>query len=253
MTENAACKWVWGAALSAAILLPHIASAQSEGSSLTSGMPEVYESPIVLELFTSQGCSSCPPADEIFAQLSADPRLITLALHVDYWDYLGWQDEYGQAAFTERQKAYASAIRERMIYTPQLIIQGDERVVASRPAEIEAALQQIGTNPSPVSLHIARKDADKITIEAQSSAPLNAALMVQLVRYIPSAEVTIERGENEGMTIAYHNIVTDWQELGLWDGASALEIEAEAGGDAPVVVILQEQGPAEILAAARLQ
>ncbi len=96
---------------------------------------------VVVELYTSQGCASCPPADEFLAELATHDEVIALALHVDYWDYIGWEDSFAQAAFTERQKMYARAIKSRTIYTPQMIIGGIDRVEGNTP---DAVVNLIG-------------------------------------------------------------------------------------------------------------
>ncbi|MDT8856071.1 DUF1223 domain-containing protein [Paracoccaceae bacterium Fryx2] len=206
---------------------------------------------VVVELYTSQGCSSCPPADEYLETLIKNRQVIPLSLHVDYWDYIGWPDAFAQARFTDRQKAYARAAGSRTIYTPQLIVAGLDRVEGHRPAEVERLIAaHLGKAPR-VRLWLERK-GERLIIRAEAVPPLTHAARVQLVRYRPSQTVTIERGENAGRTVDYHNIVTSWQPLAQWAGTSPLEIETEAAGAEPVVVILQAEGPAEILAAARL-
>ncbi|MBL4927927.1 DUF1223 domain-containing protein [Fuscibacter oryzae] len=207
---------------------------------------------VVVELYTSQGCSSCPPADQVFEQLVNQPGVIPLALHVDYWDYIGWQDTFGNARFTDRQKAYARASGERMIYTPQMIISGQERIVGSEAQELATAIaRQLAVQPA-VKLTIERM-GDRVMIRAAANPPLPQAVVVQLVRYQPQQTVEIEGGENQGQIVTYSNIVTDWQRLGEWPGKAPLEVEAEAPGPSPVVVILQNQGPSNIVAAASLK
>jgi hypothetical protein len=210
-------------------------------------------SPVVVELYTSQGCSSCPPADEIMARLATDPRVIALALHVDYWDYLGWKDKFADPKFTARQKAYAKAIRDRMVYTPQMIVQGQDRVVGSRGDEVEAAIRQHLGRSSTVRLVLERGEAGRLIIRAEADPPPGKTLRVQLVRFRPAQDVAIKRGENSGRSLTYHNIVTSWQVLGEWSGEAPLVMEAEASGADPAVVIIQSEGPAEILAAQQLR
>ncbi|MBL4917682.1 DUF1223 domain-containing protein [Tabrizicola sp. DMG-N-6] len=226
---------------------------QQEGVTAPAAQP-VMPAPVVIELYTSQGCSSCPPADEFMARLAEDPRVIALALHVDYWDYLGWKDRFADAQFTARQKSYAKAIRDRMVYTPQMIVQGQERVVGSRVEEVEAAILRHIDRPGTVHLVVERETGGtgRIIIRAEADPPPKSALRVQLVRYRPSEEVEIGRGENSGRSMIYHNIVTSWQVLGEWNGQSPLVMEAEAAGSEPAVVILQSEGPSEIVAAQRL-
>jgi len=206
---------------------------------------------VVVELYTSQGCSSCPPADAFMEKLAADPSVIALALHVDYWDYIGWKDSFAHAAFTERQKAYARAARSRTIYTPQMIVGGVDRVEGNAPMEVADLVRRHLAVDPPVKLSLTR-NGDRVVIRAEADPPLSKMARVQLVRYLPSAVVSIERGENAGKTVTYHNIVTSWEVVTDWTGQSDLVFEAGAAGSEPVVVIIQSAGPSEILAAARL-
>ena len=206
---------------------------------------------VVVELYTSQGCSSCPPADEFVAMLAANPQILPLALHVDYWDYIGWEDKFANPKFTDRQKAYAKAVGSRTIYTPQLIIGGADRIEGFAPEETAERLRAHLEAGTPVRLTVTR-EGDKLVIRAEADPPLTEPVRVQLVRYKPEETVTIERGENAGKTISYSNIVTSWERLEDWSGQEPLEVTAPFIGDEPGAVILQEQGPAAILAAVRI-
>lgn len=220
-------------------LMPAAARAQSEPV-------------VVVELYTSQGCSSCPPADEFMALLAVDDRVVPLALHVDYWDYIGWADSFAAPAYTKRQKAYARAADSRTIYTPQMIVGGLDRVEGNRPPEVEAFIDTHLHLDRAVDLTLTR-DGGKVVIAASADRALPGPLEVQIVRYDPEETVAIHRGENAGLTMTYHNVVTEWTALGEWNGAEPLRISAPAPGDSPVVVILQEKGPGLIVAAARLR
>jgi hypothetical protein len=228
----------------------HFVSALS-GLWLAWAAPAAAEQVIIVELYTSQGCSSCPPADEFVAMLAADPRILPLALHVDYWDYIGWADKFAQAKFTDRQRAYAKAIGSRTIYTPQLIVGGLDRIEGFAPDVTVAKLGKHLAAGSPVRLTVTR-EGDRLIIRAEADPPLTEPVRVQLVRYKPKETVTIERGENAGRTITYHNIVTSWDGLGDWAGQAPLELSAPFTGDLPGAVIVQTAGPAAILAAARV-
>ncbi|NGQ90913.1 DUF1223 domain-containing protein [Rhodobacter sp. HX-7-19] len=207
---------------------------------------------VVVELYTSQGCSSCPPADEFMAELATHEEVIALALHVDYWDYIGWEDSFAKAQFTERQKSYARAAKSRMIYTPQMIIGGVERVEGNEP---ESVVKLIGKHLAavPTVRVTLERMGDQVRIGAVADRPLPGGAVVQMVRYLPAAEVAIERGENAGRVVTYRNIVTEWKTLADWPGQAPLEMMADAPGAEPVVVIVQEPGPASVLAAARLE
>lgn len=215
-------------------------------------VPAAAEQVVVVELYTSQGCSSCPPADELLATLASDPRIIPLALHVDYWDYIGWADSFAQAKFTTRQKAYAHAEGSRTIYTPQLIIGGQDRIEGNAPSETKAQLKRHLAAAETLQLTVERQ-GDTLVIHADAQPALKGAVLVQLVRYLPEATVDIGRGENAGRTITYRNIVTSWDTVTEWSGQQPLDLTETVRGSQPVVVILQAAGPAEILAAARVE
>ncbi|MFN4153627.1 MAG: DUF1223 domain-containing protein [Paracoccaceae bacterium] len=217
-----------------------------------SGVAAAQTSPVVVELYTSQGCSSCPPADEFMVELVKSPDVIALSLHVDYWDYIGWRDTFGNPKFTQRQKAYAKAARSRMVYTPQMIVGGVDRVEGNDPAQVADAIRKHQAQVSPVTLTVTR-DGDRIVIHALADPPLTKPARIHVIRYLPEATVAIGRGENEGREVTYSNIVTDWQSVADWPGAAPLELTAAAAGPDPVVVIVQTEGPADVLAAAVLK
>lgn len=223
--------------------------------------------PTVVELFTSQGCPQCPPADAFFETLADRDDVIALAWHVDYWDYIGWPDQFASPACTARQKGYARANGARSIYTPQLVV-GGSRFIGGAPAMLAADynLDRGGDRGGP-GVQIAR-DGDYVTVHlapgptmtaGQAGTNADAALAggvmadVSLVRYIPEATVEIERGENAGKTIRYRNIVTEWTSLGTWDGEKAVTMGTHVMGDLPLVVIVQAAGYGPIIAAAALR
>lgn len=208
----------------------------------------VAADPVVVELFTSQGCASCPPADEMLRALARHDELIPLALHVDYWDYIGWADTFGDPAFTARQEAYARHANERMVYTPQLIIGGTERVVGADVLHVMGTVVDYLGQAPQLEVQFTR-EADAFHISAPAVGGLAAPVLVQLVRYIPEAVVEIARGENAGLAPVYVNIVTSWDEVALWDGLADLSLSLPAEGDLPAVVIVQAAGPGEVLAA----
>jgi hypothetical protein len=216
---------------------------------VSSSIARAGDSPIVIELFTSQGCSSCPPADELLGSLADRTDVLPLALHVDYWDYIGWQDTFGNPAHSERQRAYAHHAGARMVYTPQMIVGGMEHLVGVKPEAMEEAIRAEAAMPHLVSLKLERS-GDNVAISAQPLGQLPEDTMVQLVRVRPTATVEIGRGENAGRTFTYSHIVTDWTQLGDWDGHEPFRQTVAAPGADDVVVIVQEPGPGRILAAA---
>ena len=210
------------------------------------------DAPVVVELFTSQGCSSCPPADELLREMSKRPDVIALAFHVDYWDYIGWKDTFGNPEFTLRQKGYAHAQSARTIYTPQFMIAGQTAIGGAHPQEIDALIAEAATRPENVRIQVVLADEGRIRISASPLARLQGPVQINLVRYLPRAEVSITRGENKGRRIDYANVVTSWQILGTWSGRGELSVEAPYSGDERGVVILQAAGFGPILSAARV-
>ena len=210
------------------------------------------DQPVVVELFTSQGCSSCPPADALLTEIARRDNVIALALHVNYWDYLGWPDTVASKEFTLRQRAYARARHQRTIYTPQIIVGGMEHIVGVKPGVLEKAIRMEAAAPDLVSLSL-RPAGDKVEISARALGPIPDGTIVQLVRVRPSQTVDIGRGENAGRTFTYSHIVTDWTRIGLWNGEAPFTRKISAPGKDETVVIVQEPGPGRILAAAVLR
>lgn len=214
---------------------------------------QAQTSPVVIELYTSQGCAQCPPAEAWLSRLAVRQDVIALALHVDYWDYLGWADPFARAELTARQRRYARHAGAKMIYTPQVIINGSARLEGSYTAVLDAHIDTAlaSQNVPGISLTLTRS-GETLWIDAEATPPLTTPLEVQMVRYLPYAETLIERGENAGLHAHHHNIVTQWSALAEWSGRARLRLDAPIPGDQPVVVILQEKGPGTIVAAARL-
>lgn len=207
------------------------------------------QSSVVVELFTSQGCSSCPPADALLTQLADDPGIIALALHVDYWDYLGWKDSFGSPAHTSRQRGYAKSSGARSIFTPQMVIQGQDIEFGHDAGAIASSIAARRENPSPVGLDIG-KDGAGVIISVTPRHPPVGQSDVSVIRYIPSAPVDIGSGENGGKRIEYTNVVTDWTTIGRWDGESEETFEVEDIGEDPVAVIVQRSHYGPVVAAA---
>ncbi len=212
---------------------------------------EAQRRPVVVELYTSQGCSSCPPADALLSELAALDGVIALALHVDYWDYLGWIDQFGKRAHTARQLGYKKAMRRRSVYTPQMIVQGQDMMIGHRAAEIRDSIAAHLARPPRVSLTVVRELEGLLIALAPLEAEVGPA-DVQLVTYRSGATVTIAAGENAGRRIDYSNIVTDWAKVGRWDGAAAVELRVPVTTTDPLAVIVQSAGFGPILNAAKL-
>jgi hypothetical protein len=169
--------------------------------------------PVVVELFTSQGCSSCPPADDYVGRLSARPDVLALSFHVDYWDDLGWRDRFALAQSVERQNNYARNLRHSSVYTPQLVVDGRDDRAGSDAKAVAKALSE---NRDGVPVEVSVRDAEVLVeIGAQAGAPRSE---VMLVAYLRHAVSTIGRGENAGRTLEEFNIVRDIRALGPWQG-----------------------------------
>ncbi len=207
---------------------------------------------VVVELYTSQGCSSCPPADALLSELAKRDDVIPLALHVDYWDYIGWKDEFGSPSNTRRQKAYAYAAGSRTVYTPQMIVGGVDHIVGYRPMELADVISTHAKTAYPVNVTLERAGAE-VVISADATTEFDKSIMVQVLRYRPEETVDIRRGENAGHTISYANIVMSLDKVADWDGRAPLNISVPAEGSDPVVAILQYQDMGPVVAAARLR
>lgn len=212
--------------------------------------PAAAEGPVVVELFTSQGCSSCPPADKVFSEIVDRDDVIAIALHVDYWDYLGWKDEFADPSFTKRQRAYARAKGSRTVYTPQMIVGGRDHIVGTRPMELADLLQKHKAAPNPVKVKLQR-DGDRVRVAASGDA--GAGAVVHILTYTPKATVDIRRGENAGRRLDYHNTVNKIVEIAKWDGRADYRTSIKMPKGAPVVVLVQQKGSGPILGAARLR
>ena len=212
----------------------------------------------VVELFTSQGCSSCPPADRILAELAREPDVVALTLPVDYWDYLGWRDTLAQAEFSARQRAYAGARGDRMVYTPQAVINGVVACVGSDRGQVEQAIERSRDDQAALPVAIAITESGPV-VAVEVGAGAGAAAEVWLMPVARAREVAIGRGENRGRSITYANVVRGMTRLGPWSGAPArFEVPlatARAGADSYVVLLQATapdgSGPGPILGAAK--
>jgi hypothetical protein len=197
----------------------------------------------VIELFTSQGCSSCPAADKLLSELKDDPNLITLSLPIDYWDYLGWKDTLATPGHTARQKAYSRMRGDREVYTPQVVINGVAQALGSNREDIEKAMAESRQAAQPLSVPVELAQAEnRITVKLPSK-PGSEAGEVWLCPVTGAVPVGIGRGENRGRTIIYTNVVRRWIKLGAWTGKSEsfsvpVDTIKSSGGDS-VAVILQ--------------
>lgn len=177
----------------------------------------------VVELFTSQACSSCPPADRIIGELANDPTIIAISLPIDYWDYTGWKDTLADSRFTARQRAYSRMRGDREVYTPQVVVNGSIHVIGSDRAGIEGAIGKTGEHEGimsvPVSVSLSGK---QVTVQvADSKVPAASHGEVWICSIAKAVPISISRGENRGQEITYHNVVRNLLKVGDWNGTQA--------------------------------
>lgn len=208
----------------------------------------------VVELFTSEGCSSCPPADRLLRDLAArgDARLFPLAFHVDYWNRLGWRDPFSDAAYSRRQRAYARAVGSGRVYTPQMIVNGQREFVGSRRGEAERAIQHALDAPSRATVELTASVTSRtVTVDyGVSNAPKDAVLHLALVQR--EAEQDIPRGENAGRTLRHANVVRAFETVPAATGRQVLALPDDlAAENAAVIGYAQDPATMEVIGAAR--
>jgi hypothetical protein len=211
----------------------------------------------VVELFTSQGCSSCPPADKLLGELARDPSIVALSLPVDYWDYLGWKDTLASPGYTARQRLYARSRGDRDVFTPQAVVNGTVHVLGSDKGAIDRAIAQTQQSAMMIPVQLTRAGDGRLTVsvaDAKDGEPSGEVWICGVARTVP---VKIGRGENQGHTITYYNVGRRWLKVGVWNGKSASwtvsldDIKAD-GVDAAAVILQtgNSSGPGSMLGAA---
>ena len=214
---------------------------------MLAGTALAAEQSIVIELFTSQGCSSCPAADRVINELSHENKVIALSLPVDYWDYLGWRDTLAKPAHSRRQDGYKEAFGERSIYTPQAVINGTSQAVGSDRNAIESAAKMIvaRTDKTAVPVSVTNNGS---TLDVDVGSGTGAPATVWLLAVSKSTPVTIGRGENRGKTITYTNVVRSWKRIAEWTGAAlknSIPIADVNTDEIDAVVVLLQAGSIE--------
>jgi len=210
----------------------------------------------VVELFTSQGCSSCPPADRLAERLvHEEDDILTVLMPVDYWDYLGWKDTLASPAHSQRQRAYAARRGDRSVYTPQMVVNGEEHVVGSRERDVRAALAR--TEPFTASVDLKISD---MVVQATVDGALPKSAKMATIYFLSIKEealVDIGRGENAGRKIRYVNVVRHLQPMGMWSGGEETfrmpKSKLMLKGDVRCAVLVQiedQEGPGPIVGAA---
>jgi hypothetical protein len=198
---------------------------------------------VVLELFTSQGCSSCPPADRLAAQLAQDTDFIVLSLPVDYWDRLGWKDTFARHAFTERQQAYAATRGDGQVYTPQAVLNGSEHANGANRRAIDASAETTTAPRLPVHVKL---EGETVEVSIDAVRPGSPHASVVLLPYLASRDVAVGRGENAHSKLTYTNIVREIIPLGGWSGAPvSFKAKLLAAEHYDGVVVLVQEGTLE--------
>ncbi len=213
------------------------------------------DSPTVIELFTSQGCSSCPPADRLLKELSERDDILALGYHVDYWDYIGWTDPFASRESTQRQRQYGRSFDLRSVFTPQIVVDGSVSVVGSRARDVLNAVEAApGLRTQAVAVTVEQPDPNRFVVTLGGAHHEGEPADIIMVRYDAAHVTRVGRGENRGRTLTDVNVVRQFDVIGQWRGqpvtiTANLPASDEPGGCA---VLVQKRGHGAILGAARV-
>jgi hypothetical protein len=215
----------------------------------TSAASSVLAGPrAIVELFTSQGCSSCPAADKLLGEMVADPTLIAVSLPMDVWDYLGWKDTLADPRNTARWQGYSKSRGDRERYTPQVVVNGSAHALGSDRSAIEKAIAKSRQNEAVMSVPVtASRSGDRLTIALPDGAPAEGAT-VSVWGLAKAVTVMIARGENKGRTVTYHNVVRRFVNLGAWNATTnrwTVPVRDLAGDGVESAAILVQTGTAD--------
>ncbi len=210
--------------------------------------------PVVVELFTSQGCYSCPPADTFLGELAKEDGVVAIGYHVNYWDRLGWPDPYATNWGTDRQYGYAAAQRTRRVYTPQMMVDGQQPAVGSDRSLVRTLIRTAKTSAKPASPALSWRDKGTVRI-ALPDAPQAKGAEIWLIRFDEKQSTRIVRGENGGKRLAYHHVARERLALSRFDGQAQVVEASVTPGDVDwgVAVLVQQSGPGKIWGAASLR
>lgn len=215
--------------------------------------------PTLIELFTSQGCSSCPPADAYLIALDKRDDVIALSMHITYWDYIGWADPFASEAVTNRQRAYGRRISRGRIYTPQIVVNGVLDAVGSIHSAVNRAIDKVQASmASDLDIELSSLENGAVRVSIPG-AHFDGAATVWLARYDNEHVTEIERGENRGRTLRNINVVREMREIGIWNGMP-LDIDlplseliaANGDGNDGCVIIVQKDGFGRVLGARKM-
>lgn len=231
--------WASGLALAALMTLP-----------AGSAVAQSAQRPVVVELFTAQGCTGCPEANRLLEDLEQDQGVIALTYGVGYWDYLGWSDTFARPEFAARQRAYRQALHLRNVATPQVIIDGRHQITGGRAPELKAALNQADNERLPPPQIEFRQTGNRVGV-GSGRVPHGGAEVVAVVFKPGIQTVDVDRGDNQGVRVRHLNVVREVHRLGPWRGRPALyDLPRRKTSQDNVVVLVQAQNDRHILSAA---
>ncbi len=216
------------------------------------GYARAASAPVLVELFTSQGCGDCPPADALILELASRKDVVTLTLPITYWDMLGWKDTLATEANTRRQRSYAKAMSRTGVYTPQIVVAGSNHVIGSDPGRVFAAINQaMQAEFVPIAI---THGVNQVTVSIAAGSPGNAeGATIWLMHTLGHARVAVGGGENNKQDLAYVNVVRELQRIGIWDGGEkvfTIPMRAVAGKQDSVAIVLQRAEHGRVIGAA---
>lgn len=229
----------------AAILV--LASAMPAQAIWDQALADATTRPVVVELFTSQGCSSCPPADALLGELLLKSNVIALGFHVDYWDGIGWHDRFSMSEATERQRRYAQSLNLSSAFTPQVVINGRRSIVGSDRQGLTEAIAE--TSVLAINAIVVQENL-VITLPDKGDRYHRD---VFAVAYLPQATTNVRAGENSGKTLTEFNVVRQIRQVGIWDGKAGtfqIPVKSFPSDASQVAVLIQQANEGGIFAAA---
>lgn len=207
----------------------------------------------VVELFTSQGCSSCPQADTLLRELTARPDLLPLSQHVDYWDYLGWRDPFARAELTQRQRAYARRLGISYVYTPQFVVHGMAQPASRDQASVLRLIEDVQALPQAIAFEIVHGE-EGLLVARLDRADLSQEADIWLVQFDPEHITMVSHGENRGRSVHNVNVVRELTLLSRWTGeAKSVPLWGSSPSEGNYAVLVQQRDAGPILGAARFQ
>lgn len=213
------------------------------------------ERPVIVELYTSQGCSSCPPADEFLSRLSMQNNVIALSFHVDYWNYIGWKDPYSDAQYTYRQRQYNNTMKRRNVYTPQMIVDGYLQASGNQRPRVMNFIRQALEQQESIDIGINQITTADFDINISSNTQTSAIFDIWLISYDNTATTKVARGENRGRTLTNANIVRSLDHVGQWSQNGFSNFRFQANWEHipdTIVVLVQEPRNGRIIGAKQI-